>query len=76
MLSSHVTPFGRFFLEKIMSLTTYLKETRGELKHVNWPTRKQAMVLSAFVIGVSLITAVFLGVVDYLFTTALKLIIG
>ena len=59
-----------------MSLTDYLKATRGELKHVSWPTRKQALILSAFVIGISLFTAFFLGVFDYLFTTLLKIFIG
>ncbi|OGG47704.1 preprotein translocase subunit SecE [Candidatus Kaiserbacteria bacterium RIFCSPHIGHO2_02_FULL_50_9] len=59
-----------------MRITDYLKETRGELKHVSWPTRRQALVLSAFVIGISLFTAFFLGVFDFFFTTILKLIIG
>ena len=59
-----------------MSLTSYLKETRSELKHVSWPTRKQALVLSAFVVGISIFTSLFLGVFDYLFTIVLKFIIG
>ena len=59
-----------------MSITDYLKETRSELKHVSWPTRKQAIILSSFVIGISLLTAIVLSLFDYAFTTILKLIIG
>jgi len=59
-----------------MRITDYLKETRGELKHVSWPTRRQALILSAFVIGISFFTAFFLGVFDFIFTSLLKLIIG
>ena len=53
----------------------YLKAVRGELKHVSWPTRRQALVLSAFVVGLSLFTSLFLGVFDYLFTELLRLFI-
>ncbi len=59
-----------------MSITEYLKQTRGELKHVSWPTRKQSLVLSAFVVGISIFTAIFLGIADYLFTAILKLFIA
>ncbi|OHA18962.1 MAG: preprotein translocase subunit SecE [Candidatus Taylorbacteria bacterium RIFCSPHIGHO2_02_FULL_47_18] len=53
-------------------ITEYLKETRGELRHVNWPTRKQASVFTALVVAVSLITAAYLGVFDYLFSLILR----
>lgn len=58
-----------------MKLVEYIKETRAELKHVSWPTRKQAIVFTVVVIVISLITAVYLGAFDYVFTTILKLII-
>ena len=56
-------------------ITEYLKETRGELRHVNWPTRKQAAVFTALVVAVSLITAAYLGVFDYTFSRLLQLVI-
>jgi len=49
----------------------YVKDTRAELTHVSWPTRHQTTVLTAVVILVSLVTAVFLGFFDYLFTLIL-----
>jgi len=46
----------------------YLKEVRTELSKVAWPTRAQATRLTLIVIGVSVATALFLGVFDFLFT--------
>ena len=45
----------------------YLKETRAEMRHVNWPTRRQAAAFTALVVLVSLVTAFYLGAFDYLF---------
>ncbi len=53
----------------------YIKETRAELKHVSWPTRSQTFVYTGIVIGISLLTALYLGAFDYLFTALLKLFI-
>ena len=53
------------FLKKII---TFLKETKVELKKVNWPTRKQSIKYTLIVIGVSLVVAIFLGGLDFLFT--------
>lgn len=50
---------------------TYLKETRAELKHVTWPSQKEATVYTALVIGISLFVALFVGVFDYIFSHAL-----
>lgn len=52
-------------------LTQYLRDTRGELKHVSWPTRRQALIFTALVIIISLLTAFFLGFFDFLFTRGL-----
>ncbi len=56
-------------------LITYLKETQAELKHVTWPTRKQAILYTVVVIVISLGTSLYLGFFDYLFSTLLKLVI-
>lgn len=50
----------------------YLKDTRGELVHVSWPTRRQALVFTGVVIVISILTAVFLGFFDYLFSLVLQ----
>lgn len=50
----------------------FFEESRTELRHVNWPTREEAMRLTAVVIGLSLGLALFLGLFDYLFTSVIK----
>lgn len=58
-----------------MSLTSYLKETRNELSHVNWPTRKQTIAYTLIVIVLSLVTAGLLGGFDYIYTSIIKAVI-
>ena len=50
-----------------MSLITYLKDTKGELAHVSWPTQSQTIVFTVIVIVVSLFVSFYLGFFDYLF---------
>lgn len=54
------------------SLINYIKETRAELAHVSWPTRRQAVALTVVVIVISVATAAFLGFFDYLFSLVLE----
>ncbi len=56
-------------------LTEYLKETKGELKHVSWPTKNQAILFTIIVVVFSIIVAAFLGAFDYIFAMILKLFI-
>ncbi len=49
----------------------YLKETRVELKHVNWPTKKTTIRFTFLVIGISLAVALYLGFFDFIFTRLL-----
>jgi preprotein translocase subunit SecE len=46
----------------------YLKDTKGEFKHVSWPTNKQTTIFTVLVILISLLTAAFLGFFDFVFT--------
>ena len=50
----------------------YVKETKSELKHVSWPTRRQAIVFTVVVILISFGVAFFLGFFDYLFQLGLE----
>ena len=56
----------------IQRIKTFFTESWIELRHVNWPTRQEAMRLTGIVIGMSIGIAVFLGAFDYFFTTILK----
>ncbi len=53
----------------------YLNDTIAEMKHVSWPTQKQAIVYTALVVGVSIIIAIFVGLVDFGFSKALDWLI-
>ncbi len=54
---------------------TYLKDVRAEMKHVSWPTRRQAVTYTLVVIAVSLATAIYLGLLDYFFSYIIQKVI-
>jgi preprotein translocase subunit SecE len=56
-------------------LSNYILETKGELKHVSWPTRKQTFMFTVLVIFLSVVISAYLGLFDYLFSLGLKYII-
>ncbi len=55
-----------------MGFIDYLRDTRGELKHVSWPSRRQAINYTIIVLVFSIATGVFLGLLDFLFSEVLK----
>ncbi|MFA6272967.1 MAG: preprotein translocase subunit SecE [Candidatus Paceibacterota bacterium] len=55
-----------------MKIVEYIKETRSEMKHVSWPTRRQTTAFTAIVIAISVFVAVLLGFFDYLFTLGIE----
>ena len=57
-----------------MALGNYIKETSAELKHVNWPSRQQTIRYTIMVIVVSVLTALILGVSDFVFSKLLTLL--
>lgn len=56
-------------------ILNYLRATRGELKHVSWPTQKQTTVFTILVILLSLVTSVYLGLIDAGLTRALDFLL-
>lgn len=57
-----------------MSLSNYIKDTKAEMRHVNWPTREQTINFTILVIAISLFVAAFLGFFDFIFVYLLKLV--
>lgn len=49
------------------AIQRFFRETTGELRKVNWPTRREAVKLTQVVIIVMILFAIFLGGLDYLF---------
>ncbi|MEJ2710771.1 MAG: preprotein translocase subunit SecE [Anaerolineales bacterium] len=58
------------------AIQRYFRETLGELRKVNWPTRKEATNLTIVVLIVTVSMSAFLGFLDFLFTRFFALILG
>ena len=56
-------------------LTLYIKESIEEMKKVTWPTKKETYHYTVLIIGISLVMALFLGVLDYGFSEGIKTIL-
>jgi len=57
-------------------LMQYLRETRAELRKVVWPTRQEAINLTAIVVTTIITMSIFFGAVDYLLTQVFRLLIS
>ena len=56
-------------------LFNYFRDTRGELKHVSWPTQKQTIIYTVLVILLSLLTALYLGILDAVFMKGIEVLL-
>lgn len=54
----------------------FFGEAQQELRHVNWPTRQEAVRLTTIVIGISVGLSLFLGAFDFLFADIIKKLIS
>jgi preprotein translocase subunit SecE len=59
-----------------LTVKSFLKEVRVELKKVTWPSWKGTVASTSVVIVVVLIVSLFLGVVDFGLTKLIRLILG
>lgn len=50
----------------------YIRDTKAELVHVKWPTRRQATAFTILVIVASIFTALLLGFFDYLLSLVIQ----
>ncbi len=57
-------------------ITEYFKETKIELKHVIWPSRRQTLYYTLAVIVLSVVIAYYLGLFDFIFSQGLTKIIA
>ncbi len=56
-------------------LTTYLREMRGEVRKVVWPTRQEATRWTGIVLLITAIMTVVLSFFDFLFSSGLTLLV-
>ena len=52
----------------IKKIKEFFKEVQIEIKRINWPTKKETIRYTLIVILVSIIVAIFLGGIDFIFT--------
>ena len=57
------------------AIQRYIRETTGELRKVNWPTRKEATNLTIVVIVVLVAMGAVLGILDVLFSRFFALLL-
>jgi preprotein translocase subunit SecE len=57
------------------ALVRYVRETRGELRKVTWPTRQESQRLTAIVLGVTAVMAIFLGLLDFVFSNSIQALV-
>jgi preprotein translocase subunit SecE len=53
----------------------YFRETIGELRKVNWPTRREAINLTIVVLIVTFSMSVLLGILDFIYNQIFRLIL-
>jgi preprotein translocase SecE subunit len=57
------------------SLTTYISSVKNEMAHVTWPTRRQTIMFTVFVVVISLVAAYVLGAFDAVLKMGLQKLI-
>lgn len=59
-----------------MRITQYLKETRAEMANIKWPTRKETVIHTALVIGISVVVGLGLSGLDLGFQKAITALLN
>lgn len=53
-------------------VVAYVDNSYQELRRVTWPTKNRAIRLTFLVLGVCLVVAIFLGILDFVFGTGYR----
>jgi preprotein translocase subunit SecE len=59
----------------IKKVQSFGAEVRQEMQKVTWPSREELMGSTGVVLGTMLLLSVFIGVVDFIMTSALSLVL-
>ncbi len=60
----------------MISPITYLKHVREEFTHIVWPNNRVALAHTLVVIGIAVIIAIFVSILDHLFGTGVNTLVG
>lgn len=58
------------------SFISYLKNVRGEFAHIVWPKPRTALLHTGLIVLISVVVAVFVGLIDYALTSLVAQIIS
>ncbi len=58
------------------AISKYINDALEELRQVRWPTRNQAIRLSTIVVGFTILSAAFFGLVDFGLSEGLQYILS
>ncbi|PWS35113.1 preprotein translocase subunit SecE [Falsiroseomonas bella] len=54
----------------------FVREVRQEVSRVTWPTRKETLVTTGLVLGLSALAALFFMLVDWIIAGVMRLLFG
>jgi preprotein translocase subunit SecE len=54
----------------------FVREVRQEATRVTWPSRKETLITTGLVLGLSTLAAIFFLIVDQLIQLAMRLVFG
>jgi preprotein translocase subunit SecE len=66
---------GRILGKKIHIIPKFIREAWGELRIVTWSTRREALRLTSAVIIFSVVFAIFIQIMDFIFSKLVKTIL-
>lgn len=58
------------------ALQNYVRDALEELRQVRWPTRRQAVRLSAIVLGFTGVSAAVFGLLDFAFAQGIRFLLS
>ena len=67
---------GPGFAERMGRLKEFFEESKGELKKVTWPTRKETVATSTAVLVLVILMSLFLGVIDIVLSKLMTFILS
>lgn len=53
----------------------YFREVKAEMKHVSWPSRQTTIMYTIVVVLVSVVVAIYLGLLDFIFRLGIERVI-
>ncbi len=62
--------------EAVPRSITFLQEVGVELRKVHWPTRKETTAATVVVLAITIVVAVYLGLVDLVVTQLVHMILN